>query len=112
KSFFNGKDVLAQLGTFPDVVTIDYRLPDMDGDTLLKKIKVFNKDIEVIVISEQDEIEVAVELLKKGASDYLVKSKTIKERLLHAVDKIENTSQLKNELTVLKQEVQGKYAFE
>ncbi|MEX1001574.1 MAG: sigma-54 dependent transcriptional regulator [Crocinitomicaceae bacterium] len=112
QSFTTGKDALKALDAFPDVVTVDYRLPDMLGSELLKSIKSYNPAIEVIIISEQDEIEVAVELLKEGASDYLVKSKSIKNRLLHTVRQLEEKTGLKNEVNQLKHELQGKYAFE
>jgi two-component system response regulator AtoC len=112
KGFFSGKELLENLSDQPDVVTIDYRLPDTLGDELLAKIKAFNPTIEVIVISEQDEIEVAVELLKQGAADYIVKSKDIQERLLKIVNNVRNTSKLKKEIVSLKREVKGRYAFE
>src|ERR1700751_1230106 len=67
ESYFSGKEFLTHLNKDIDVVTLDYRLPDMNGDELLKKIKEFDEDIEVIIISEQENIETAVELLKLGA---------------------------------------------
>ena len=112
KGFTTGKELLENLSDQPDVVTIDYRLPDTTGDELLAKIKAFNPTIEVIVISEQDEIEIAVELLKMGAADYIVKSKDIQDRLLKIVNNVRNTSKLKKEIVSLKKEVKGKYSFE
>lgn len=112
KSFFNGKDLIKALDEQPDLVTIDYRLPDMNGSELLKKIKSINSSIQVIVISEQDDIEVAVELLKEGAFDYLVKSKDIRDRLLHAVQHIRENATLRSSIKTLKREIQGKYSFE
>lgn len=112
KGFLNGKDLLENLSDAPDIVTIDYRLPDITGDELLAKIKAVNPTIEVIVISEQDEIEIAVDLLKMGAADYIVKSKDIQERLLKIVNTVRTTSKLKKEIVSLKREVKGKYAFE
>lgn len=111
-SYHSAKEVLADLNQNPDIITIDYRLPDMTGHELLKRIKAFNPAIEVIVISEQDEIEVAVELLQDGAADYIVKSKTIKERLFHAISRIEGTLQLKSQIKSLKSEVKTKYSFD
>ncbi len=112
KGFLNGKDLIENLSDAPDIVTIDYRLPDITGDELLAKIKAVNPTIEVIVISEQDEIEIAVDLLKMGAADYIVKSKDIQERLLKIVNTVRTTSKLKKEIVSLKREVKGKYAFE
>ena len=59
-SFSNGKDCLANLHQQPDVVTLDYRLPDMKGLDVLRQIKEINDDIQIILISEQDDIEVVV----------------------------------------------------
>lgn len=112
KSFFSGKDLLDALHENPQVITIDYRLPDMLGDELLSKILAFNKEIKVIVISEQDEIEIAVELLKSGARDYIVKGKSIQERLINIINSIKTTASLKTEIQSLKKEVRSKYGFE
>jgi DNA-binding NtrC family response regulator len=57
-----------------DVVTVDYVLPDMNGESVLRQIKDVNPDIEVIIISEQEKIDTAVELLRMGAYDYIVKT--------------------------------------
>jgi len=85
-SYTTGKDCIDNLNLKPDVITLDYRLPDMKGLDVLKKIKELSDDIQVILISEQDEIEVVVELLKYGAYDYIVKSRDIRERLLNTVN--------------------------
>jgi DNA-binding NtrC family response regulator len=112
EQFYTGKALLQSLEKKPDVITLDYRLPDMDGHTILKKIKDEYPDIEVIMISEQDEIEVAVETLKSGAFDYLVKSNDIRDRLLNTVNNIRKNVGLKEKISTLQHEVQGKYSFE
>ncbi|MEX1192269.1 MAG: sigma-54 dependent transcriptional regulator [Brumimicrobium sp.] len=112
RTFFNGKDLLKALHKNPDVITLDYRLPDIDGGEVLKKIKAFDEEIEVLIISEQEEIETAVDLLKAGAYDYIVKSKDIKEKLVNTINHIKNNRTLKSKIKTLQQEVQGKYAFE
>lgn len=112
KTFFSGSDLLKSLSDKPDVITLDYRLPDIDGESLLKKIKDFDDKIEVVIISEQEDIETAVDLLKAGAYDYLVKSKDIKERLVNTINHIRKNASLKKKIISLQKEVQGKYAFE
>src|SRR4030043_2260670 len=67
KSFFNAGDFLNSLGESPDIVTLDYRLPDISGLDVLKRIRQENGDIQVILISEQNDINMAVNLLKLGA---------------------------------------------
>jgi two-component system, NtrC family, response regulator AtoC len=112
ESFSNGKDCLKNLHKNPDVITLDYRLPDMQGLEILKNIKIENPEIQVILISEQDDIEIVVELLKHGAYDYIVKSKDIRERLLNTVQNIRKGVRLKNEIVSLRNEVKKKYSYQ
>ena len=112
ESYSNGKACIKNLDKEPDLVTLDYRLPDMKGLDVLKEIKAINEEIQVILISEQDDIEVVVELLKHGAYDYIVKSSDIKERLLNTVNNIRKGANLKKEIVSLRQEVKKKYSYQ
>jgi len=108
----NGQDCVKKLKENPDIVTLDYQLPDITGEEILRKIKDFNPDIEVIIISEQEKIETAVELLKLGAYDYIVKSKEIRDRLLNVLRNIKKQKGLKKQIDSLQLEVEKKYDFE
>jgi len=110
-TYYNGKDFLDNLSNNPDIVTLDLGLPDFSGDDVLKRIKKYNPEIEVIIISGQDDISTAVKLLKQGAYDYITKDENIKERLLHSIHNIINTKSLKNEIYQLKTEITNKYEF-
>ncbi|WP_159522667.1 sigma-54-dependent transcriptional regulator [Sunxiuqinia indica] len=112
ESYTTGKDCIKNLSKEPDVVTLDYRLPDMKGLEVLKEIKAINDDIQVILISEQDDIEVVVELLRHGAYDYIVKSSDVKERLLNTINNIRKGSRLKKEIVTLRKEVKKKYSYQ
>jgi DNA-binding NtrC family response regulator len=111
KSFFNGKDFLNSLNESPDIVTLDYRLPDITGIEVLKRIRKENSDIQVILISEQEDINTVVELLKLGAYDYITKSDDIKDRLLNTIHNIYKEIDLKMEITELRREVGKKYDY-
>src|ERR1041385_2374492 len=74
KSFSNAKDFLKALPDNPDVVSLDFMLPDTEGIEVLQQIKRFNSEIEVLIVSQQDKIETALDLLKAGAYDYITKS--------------------------------------
>lgn len=111
KSFFNARDFLDHLGKSPDIVTLDYRLPDLSGLEVLKRIRQENNEVQVILISEQDDIDLVVTLLKMGAYDYITKSDDIKERLLNTVQNLTRDLSLKKEITTLRKEVQKKYSF-
>lgn len=110
-SYTSGKELLDNLNNEIDLITLDYRLEDYDGVELLQKIKNFNPEMKVIIISEQNDIAVAVQLLKDGAYDYLVKSDDIRERLLHATQNVLREKSLEKKIEKLQSEVTQKYEF-
>jgi len=65
----------------------------------------------VILVSEQEDIEMVVTLLKMGAYDYITKSDDIKERLLNTIQNLTKDLSLKKEISILRREVQNKYSF-
>jgi len=110
--FASGKEVLDVLHKKPDLVTLDYRLPDMDGAEVLKRIKQQSPEVEVIMISEQEKIDTAVELLKLGAYDYLVKTRDIRDRLLNTINHVRKNRKLRARINQLEKEVSKKYSFQ
>ncbi|MFN8250898.1 MAG: sigma-54 dependent transcriptional regulator [Ferruginibacter sp.] len=110
--FTSGKECLASLYKKPDLITIDFSLPDINGIELYKKIKAAYSDIPVIVISAQEDVSTAVELLKMGVTDYLVKDENTKDLLWNAVKRIRENQSLKKEVESLREELGQKYDFE
>ena len=71
----NGSQVLALVKrTHPDVVVLDIRMPGMDGLVCLDQIKKRNPEIKVIVLSASSDQKLIENVLKRGASAYIVKS--------------------------------------
>ena len=110
--YTTGKECLANLHKLPDLITIDFTLPDFTGDVLFKKIKEFDSHIPMIMISGQDEIALAVNMLKLGINDYLIKDENTKDLLWNAVINIRETSKLREQVEYLKSELGQKYSFE
>ena len=110
--FITGKDCLANLHKKPDLISIDFSLPDYTGDKLFQKIKEADDRIPVIVISGQEEIAVAVKLLKMGVSDYLTKDENTKDLLWNAVINARKMGNLKKEVEHLKEELGQKFVFD
>ena len=78
----NGIQALARLEKNDfDCILLDYDLPDLDGLTLIEKMQEMEVDAPLIVITGQGNEEVAVELMKAGATDYLIKSKISADNL-------------------------------
>jgi DNA-binding NtrC family response regulator len=109
--FTNAKEFLNNLDKNPDAVTLDYSLPDMSGEEVLKKIKEYNSEIPVVMISGQENIKTAITLLKEGAYDYIVKDEDTKDRIWNAIRNIREKEGLKKEISELKQQVKKKYDF-
>lgn len=112
KTFDTGKKILNELKNKPDVICMDYTLPDIKGDKLLIEIKKRCPETPVIVISGQEEISIAVNLLKLGAHDYLVKNEYTKEILWKSIHNINQTKKLKDEIIDLKGKIAQNYNFE
>lgn len=68
-----------------DCVFLDYRLPDQDGLALLQEVQTLQIRVPLIVLTGQGDEQIAVELIKAGASDYLSKSRVSPERLWQVV---------------------------
>lgn len=105
------KKALKDIHLSPDAVVIDYNLPDYKGDELLKKIQQEDSSIACIIVSAQEDVEIAINLLKKGAFDYIVKNDDTKDRLWITMNKVKEHRELKNEIVTLQQEVKKKYDF-
>lgn len=110
--FSTGKKFLENLYKNPDVVTLDYSLPDYVGKELLVKVKEYNADIPVVIVSGQDDISTAVSLMKEGAYDYIIKDDDAKNRLWVTLNNLKERFYLKEEVVKLKQEVVQKYDFQ
>jgi DNA-binding NtrC family response regulator len=107
--FHSGKELLAQLHERPDVITLDFNLPDTDGATLLKKIKSTDSDIQVLMISKQENMNTALELLRSGAYDYFIKSDDLRDKLLNTLQHLFKQRSLRNRIQSLETEVNTKF---
>jgi len=109
--FENAKDCLNNLHQKPDLITIDYSLPGMNGAELIKKIKEIDEQIQLIVISGQEDIGTAVDLLKLGVFDYIIKNEDTKTRLMNSVQNALINFTLKTEITELREDLGKKYDY-
>lgn len=106
------KDILDDLHKQPDMVYMDFGLPDMDGDKLLKEMLRIMPDLPVIVVSGQEDISVAVNLLKAGAKDYIVKNDHTKDLLWRSANNVKENFSLRREVEDLKEQLEDRFSID
>lgn len=109
--FSSGKEFLENIDRRPDLITLDYRLPDMNGIEILRRIQKEIPGTPVIVISGQEDVDTAVGLLKEGIYDYIVKNENTKDRIWNALQHVKEKMELTDEIERLREEVNTKYDF-
>ncbi len=88
KVYDNGQDCINELVEHPDLVLIDYMMEPLNGLEVLKKIKRFNPDVYLVMISGQTNLQVAVNAMKYGAFDYIIKGDTESEQIAAVLHKM------------------------
>jgi len=94
-----------------DLILTDLRLPGMDGIALLDAIRAQNAQVPVIVMTAFGTVENAVEAMKLGAADFLLKPFSL-DHLLTVVNKALEVSTLRDENRKLKEELGVRYQFD
>jgi DNA-binding NtrC family response regulator len=110
--FNDGASFLKQLRENPSVVTLDHSLPDISGLELLKKIRKEYPMINVVVLSAQEDVGTAVEMLRSGAYDYIIKDSGSMDKVWHVVHQANEKRSLQDEVEFLTNEVSAKYNFQ
>ena len=107
--FPDGKSLLKNLYKNPSLISLDYNLPGTTGMEVLRQIKEFNPDIPVVIVSGQQDVATAIELLKKGAYDYILKDQDTKERMWNIIKNIRENVALRQKIASLEEEIGRKY---
>ena len=104
ETFATGELCIENLSHNPDVIILDYFLDGIDKNAMngietLDKIKAFNPDIPVVMLSAQDKIDVAINCMHHKAFDYVVKSETAFMRLQKIITTIFRYKKIEKELS-------------
>jgi len=107
--FNTATSLLEALSAQPEVITLDYKLPDMRGEVLLAKIRELSPDTAVVIISGQEDVSTAISLIQDGAYDYIVKNDQAKDRLWVVINNIREKSELLSEVRQLRRQFGKQY---
>ena len=92
-TFFYGEECVEKLNMNPDLIILDYLFskPDeevMNGMEIFHKIKEYNEELPVIILSGQDRGDIVLEMARKGIDDYIIKDETLVDNLELAMEDI------------------------
>jgi DNA-binding NtrC family response regulator len=108
----SGKDGLALLKEREyDLVIADLNMPEMSGLDVLKEVKSFKQDQELIVMTAYASVDTAIEAMKQGAADYITKPFKVDEIKL-VIEKSINHKRLRQENDSLKKQLHGDSSFD
>ena len=86
--FYDGESCLKKIDKKTHIVILDYFLPGKNGLEILKSIKEINPKTEVIMLSNNEDIVVAIETFRAGAKDYVIKGQSYWKKILHLINYI------------------------
>lgn len=86
--FESGTACLNSLEQKPDIIFLDHNMDTLTGFEVLKKIKRFNPNIYVVMLSAQENMKTAIDSLKFGAFDYIIKGDQQEEKIADVLKRI------------------------
>jgi two-component system cell cycle response regulator len=92
------------------IIILDYLLPDMNGTELVQLITKKRDDLPFVVITGHGDEKIAVEMMKKGAKDYIVKGPDFIDMLPHVIHRVINDLKLEKELALAEQSLREREA--
>lgn len=84
-AFYSGESALKKVDDTTSIVILDYFLEGENGNEVLESIKKINPQTQVIMLSSNEDVAVAIESLQKGATDFVLKGENSWKRLTNIV---------------------------
>jgi len=110
--FSNGEKALAAASEeMPDVVVVDVKMPGIDGLELLSRLRRMEPEVIGIVMTAFSSVDSAIDAIRKGASDYLIKPFEV-DQLLVAIEKAMGHRSVRLENRELKRKVTRRFSME
>lgn len=86
KTFKNGEECLKEVGSKPDVIVLDYSYTGINGLDLMMKVSEESPLTSFVFLSAQNDVGLAVKLMKMGADDYIVKNEKAPYNLVKSIE--------------------------
>lgn len=87
-TFTNGNDCVDNLDLNPAIIFLDYHMEGINGLEVLQQIKSYYSGINVVFCTNSEDLEVAVDAIKFGSQEYLLKENASKKELTHIIEGI------------------------
>jgi DNA-binding NtrC family response regulator len=110
QGFSNGPDCLKALDRNPSIVCLDVQMPEMDGLEVLKRIKEENSKMGVIMVTSNNVVDTAVQALKLGAADYIIKPAD-REKLLATVEETLDQTRVVGQIRNMEKSMGSDFAY-
>ncbi len=94
----------------PRIIFCDYKMPKMNGIELMEKILEHDPSVAVVIITGMNDVHIAVEAMKKGAYDYILKPTDI-GKILPLIDRIQESQSLREEKKVFEEQIDQLFGF-
>lgn len=94
ESYLTGEEALKNMHKNPDIVIQDYLLDGMNGVEVLIKAKKISPNVEFIFLSGNDNIDIAINSMKYGANNYIVKDQKALQKLVQKIHQIKSVSEM------------------
>lgn len=106
----NGVEALEKFhsGKNFDLILSDMNMPEMSGLDIIKEIRGNDNKVPIIILTGNNEISIAIDALKSGANDYLLKDENIQDVILISIDKVIENYRLKKQNIELLQDLERK----
>jgi len=108
--FSNGPDCLKALDRNPGIVCLDMQMPEMDGLEVLKRIKQQDSKVGVIMVTSNNVVDTAVQALKLGAADYIIKPAD-REKLLTTVEDTLDQTRVVGQIRNMEKDMEAAFAY-
>lgn len=88
KTFKNAEECLHSIHLNPDLIVLDYSFEGISGLDLMRKVKEEHPMIDFIFLSGQNDVEIAVKIMRLGAADYIVKNEKAPYNLVKSIEQL------------------------